>query len=342
MSVSQIAQISGVSKATVSRVLNGRPGVQPNNVKAVLEAARQLQYELPGKATGRVKKAERSMLTIAYLRTDKEVVANHTSTELLVYEGMAAAAADRHIDLICGTAHDVEHLPEAVGRGRLDGVVMAGMSPSPDVLERLKGYPQVWVTSFRTTDDVYVLPGNEQVGAMALEYLRQRGHHHVAVINPFSRHPAMASRSMFFEFSARQRGMSVVSHASDQSFASGGVPEYWNHLEQTFDVLLSRIADASPRPTGVFVPGSLGIAMAYRAAHRRGLIPGVDLDFVTCGGEVEVMALHPRPGVIDISPQEMGRRAIDILLAKIESPHVRHGTIAVDPHLVAGEAFGGD
>ena len=342
MSVSQIAQISGVSKATVSRVLNGRSGVQPDNVKAVLDAARRLQYELPRKSPRQMKKAGRSILTVAYLRTDKELVANHSGTDLLVYEGLVAAAAERHVDLICGSAHDLDHLPEAVEAGRVDGLILAGMSPSAQVLERLRDLPQVWVTSFRTANDVHVLSGNEQVGAMALEYLRQRGHEQVAVVNPFSHHPAMASRSMFFEFSARQRGLDVHSYSINQPFRSGDAPEYWNQLEQTLDQLMTKLVETQPRPTGVFVPGSSGIAMAYRAAQRRGLVPGRDLDFVTCGGEVEVMSLHPRPGVVDISPQEMGRRAVKILLGKIAEPDVRHGTIAVEPRLVAGEAFGED
>ena len=337
MSVSRIAEISGVSKATVSRVLNGRPGVHANNVKAVMEAARQIDYATPDKTVSKTKGGGRSTVTVAYLRTDKELMTNYADTGRLVYEGLAAAAAEQGVDLICGSASSVDRLPEVVRSGRADGLIMAGMSPSPAISDRLKALPQVWVTSFRTADDVYVLPGNEQVGAMALEYLRQRGHQRLAVVNAFAHHPAMASRSMFFEFSARQRGLSVASYVAEQAAGPSSEPEYWNQLEASLDRLMEELAATDDRPTAVFVPGTSSIAMAYRAAQRLGLMPGRDLDFVTCGGEVEVMTLHPRPGIVDISPQEMGRRAVRILMSKLQNPDVRHGTIAVEPRLVAGE-----
>ncbi|NED79222.1 LacI family DNA-binding transcriptional regulator, partial [Streptomyces sp. SID11233] len=45
--LAQVAQKVGVSEATVSRVLNGKPGVSENTRQAVLSALDVLGYERP-------------------------------------------------------------------------------------------------------------------------------------------------------------------------------------------------------------------------------------------------------------------------------------------------------
>ena len=50
------------------------------------------------------------------------------------------------------------------------------------------------------------------------------------------------------------------------------------------------------------------------------------------------MSVYPRPGIVDIAPQEMGRRALASILAKIKDPKVDDRTsIAVEPRLIPGE-----
>ena len=45
----EIADLSGVSRGTVDRVLNGRGSVRPETAKRVMEIAEQLNYQ-PNKA----------------------------------------------------------------------------------------------------------------------------------------------------------------------------------------------------------------------------------------------------------------------------------------------------
>lgn len=343
MSVSRIAKASGVSKATVSRVLNGRPGVQSNNVKAVLDAARRLQYPVPAAIDDDLKAASRGAVTVAYLQVDKGLVADHATTGLMVYEGIAAAAVHEHVDLVCGAARDVQHLPDVVASGRADGLILAGMKPSHAVLAKLRRTPHVWVSSYRTEQDVYVLPGNEQVGTLALEYLRQRGHQQVAVLNPFSNHPALSTRSVVFDHYAGQRGLTSASVSLDRPFGDVGAPEYWNRMEDTLEELVKKAFAGNRRPTGLFVPVASVVTMAYRVLRQQGIEPDHDVELVTCGGEEEVMCLYPRPGIVDIAPHEMGRRALAAVLDRIKAPKVDHrSSIFVEPRVVPGESFRGD
>ena len=338
MSVSRIAEVSGVSKATVSRVLNQRPGVQAANVKAVLDAARRLQYPLPEAVGGGERGGARGSLSIAYVQFNRGLVAEQAATGLMVFEGVATAAAAEGVNLVFGAGSRADRLPEVVLSGNVDGLILAGMEPSREVLAKLRRYPQVWVTSYRTDDQVYVLPGNEQVGTLALEYLRQRGHHDVAVLNPFSQHPALGARAVIFELAAQQRGLAGQSFSVDRPFGEVDAPEHWNGLEATIEELIDRAMSCDPRPTAMFIPVASVVAMVHRVLRRRSFEPGRDLDIVTVGGEEEVMSVYPRPGIVDIAPQEMGRRALASILAKIKDPKVDDRTsIAVEPRLIPGE-----
>ena len=58
----EIADLSGVSRGTVDRVLNGRGSVRPETAKRVMEIAEQLNYQ-PNKA-GLILAAQKKNLKI--------------------------------------------------------------------------------------------------------------------------------------------------------------------------------------------------------------------------------------------------------------------------------------
>jgi DNA-binding LacI/PurR family transcriptional regulator len=148
----QVAALAGVSRATVSRVVNGSPKVSPAVRAQVERAVAKLGY-VPNRAA-------RSLVT---RRADSvALVVSEPHTRFLsepffagMVRGVSAALAETVVQLLLLVAHD---LPDGPGRGRreryvaggqVDGVLLASLhhdDPLPGVRDmgvgqdRLDGY----------------------------------------------------------------------------------------------------------------------------------------------------------------------------------------------------------
>src|SRR5687767_7532179 len=105
MSISDVAERAGVSRATVSLVINNRPSISPSTAQAVRQAMRELDYQpaAPGRRPGRKVKTTSTRLAMiatmpaAWLRSP--VYAD-------VLHGIEAAARDAKATVL------LQHVPE--------------------------------------------------------------------------------------------------------------------------------------------------------------------------------------------------------------------------------------
>ena len=105
-------------------------------------------------------------------------------------------------------------------------------------------------------------------------------------------------------------------------------------LEQRFE--LSARLPRQPRPTGIFFPADMLTSVAYPLLYERGIVPGRDLDVVSCNNEeILLNNLHPKPAVIDIHAAAVGYRAVEQLLWRIEHPLEPKMKSLIDPELIA-------
>jgi DNA-binding LacI/PurR family transcriptional regulator len=114
-----------------------------------------------------------------------------------------------------------------------------------------------------------------------------------------------------------------------------------------FNVVAERLVEQwmaqSPRATGIFVPVDRVTLFVYRHLERRGIVPGRDVDVVSCDNEKELLSLmHPAPPPsIDLNREMIARLAVERLLWRmkngVSSPSV---VTTVSPTLVARPANG--
>jgi LacI family transcriptional regulator len=132
-----LAKVTGLSRGTVDRVLNGRPGASPEARERVLAAAATLGYKpnLIGKSLALQKKP----LRIGFILVD-----SHDPLFLEMREGMEAAAAelasfavrvDCRVMARISAAEQVRCI-RALSRGRLAGLALAPLD-DPKVAEEL-------------------------------------------------------------------------------------------------------------------------------------------------------------------------------------------------------------
>ena len=261
----EVALLAGVSRATVSRVVNDSPRVSPEAREAVRAAIAELHY-VPNRMA-------RSLVT---RRTDTiALVLNEPDTRVFsdpffasIVRGVSATLADTELNLVLLTARD-EREQEKVGRyarrGHVDGVILMSVhsqDPLPDLLATA-GVPLVLCG--RPFDDraVAFVDADNRGGAVeATEHLIAGGRRRIATVTGPLDVIAGVDR-----YAGHRQALTAAGHElRPELVAEGDFTEAGG--EQAMVDLLAR----APEIDAVFVasdPMAIGALRALRAAGRR-------------------------------------------------------------------------
>ncbi len=336
-SIVSIAKAVGVSKSTVSRVINDVPGVRPEVAKAVRNQMQQMGYRPPARRRGPKPASRRGIRTgnILFL------MLGYNSTELYrvpvfpsLLHGMETAVREAGLNLVLASADPSSVVPAALSGSHVDGVLIIGRarSMSRAVAERLASMPVV-VVMRRQLDFTQpvdsVLYNNDAVGTIAARYLIDRGHKHVAFLNDAPSHEAFIVRHKSFGESAHRAGAKVTEIISDH--ASRNRPDSYYTIQ-----LAKRLAAMKDRPTGMFIPTDAMAPDLYMELRRCGIEPGRDIDVISCDNEQQFLnQLDPRPASIDINLELVARRGVEQLIWRIANPNGKNClSIYIEPQVI--------
>lgn len=340
MSIVEVAKLAGVSHATVSRVINKRPGVSPECVRLVQKAMQNIGYTPSGR--GRPVNGQTRQGTIALLMIGADLTLMMAPVAGAVLHAVEDALADLGFNLILGKLNDSGRLPPNVANGRVDGLLLYGYPPPRKHHSRLAQFPCVWLLSPRSAKGYWgdrIEPDNEAIGRIAAEYLTSRGHKNVAIINLSPDHLGYEARTRSFVDTAEALGAQprvIVDGRMDQN-----MPFIAEFEEAAVESVIGQYLALEPRPSGLFVPRDTLTVMVYHELRRRGIEPGKDVCVVSCNNEPVLGGLDPRPATIDLRPELIGRQAVEQLIRRVQNPHDPVSVIsAVEPRLVPGDGPG--
>ena len=261
----EVAVLAGVSRATVSRVINDSPRVSPAARDAVRAAVAELRY-VPNRMA-------RSLVT---RRTDTiALVLNEPNTQVFsdpffasIVRGVSATLADTDLNLVLLTARD-EREQEKVGRyarqGHVDGVILMSVhseDPLPDILAEAMVPLVLCGRPFDDRQVAYVDADNAGGGQVGTQHLVQTGRRRIATITGPLDMLAGVDR-----YAGYRTALTAAGHElSADLVAEGDFTEAGG--ARAMESLLAR----SPDLDAVFVasdPMAVGALRALRAAGRR-------------------------------------------------------------------------
>jgi LacI family transcriptional regulator len=343
----EIAAAANTSVSTASRALNGHPAISAETVGKVREAAARLRYQArqslrrPDPAQTLVKKN----IAMMSLEMDRSLVALPVVSAAFHGAEAALSRAGAHVQL----AHipDLDSIPAGLDLQQLDGLILAGAMQG-DLLARsssrlvslLRDLPTLWLLGRPTGawGDA-VMAHDYAAGAMAAEYLADRGHRQLAVVNPKPDHLLFMRREDGFLAAARRRGLDVdwFCHTPPGGWTRPlAAPTHVDAVQELVDQLLA----APRRPTAIFAVADSVAALVYRALAVREVRVGREISVISANNERPLIdALHPHLTTIDIHPDEIGRLAVEQLALRLTDPCPRPETeLQVRPTLVEGES----
>lgn len=323
MSITEVAKLAGVSSSTVSRVINNHPRVAPETAEAVRKAMAELSYTPSDRRPGPKPQSRHRATTgnIAFLvfGTTRRT-ATPGFTELL--RGVSEGAGLKGLSLAFAHVADPDELPGRLIEG-VEGLLLHGLPPGPAVRDRLRRIPTVWLMGNRRRPEWgdQVMPDAYAIGDQAARYLMGRGHRRLAFLNLNPDHWPFRLYVHAFSSGCQDAGCSTDTLEEPHDAAS----DYWHpYSPQAVERLVKRYLALKNRPTGLFVADDIQVALIQPVLQKHGveLAPGA-VELIACNNEEPyLMGLSPRPAVIDIRIESIGRRGVEQLLWRMEHPNV--------------------
>lgn len=317
--LADLARQAAVSEATVSRVLNGRPGVAATTRQKVLAALDLLGYERPNRPrersaglVGLVVPELTNPIFPAFAQVIEQVLTGFGYTPVLCTQ-------------LPGGATEDELVEQLVGRGVTGIVFLSGLhadtSVDPGRYARLagRGVPFVLINGYNEGISApFVSPDDRAAARMAARHLTALGHQRIGL--------ATGPRRF------------VPAQRKTEGFLAELGPQATERVRHTlFSVEGGHAAAGSLLDAGCtgLVCGSDLMALgAVRAARQRGLeVPG-DVSVVGYDDSELIAFTDPPLTTVRQPVRAMASAAVNALLEEIAGEPVRHTEFVFQPELV--------
>ena len=324
-----VAERAGVSIATVSRVLNASPHVRPGVRRQVLRVVKQLNYQ-PNRTAQRLR-AKQSKV-IGLIISD---IQNPFFTS--VVRGIEDVAYAHGYSLVlCNSDEDTEKekLYIAVMRAEaVAGVILTSTTESnPHVADLLAHHIPVIAMDRRIKNHKLdsVCVSNAQGAFAAVSHLIELGHRRIGFIGmPLTRTPGK-ERLAGYENALREYGLP----RSRQLICLANAKQQGGHnaaLE-----LLKR----QPNLTALFAANNLMTLGALDALCERALKIPDDISVVGFDDMPWAALLHPSLTAVAQPTYELGQKAAELLLARLQNPDKPTANVQLATTLIVRGSYG--
>jgi LacI family transcriptional regulator len=326
--IRDVAAAAGVSIATVSRVLNGRPDVAQATREAVLRAVRDLGFT-SNRSARSLSGGRTSLVAVTLPLLDAEYFAR-------ILAGTADALYEQDLQIVLSpTLHLRDRAVTSLARlanGLTDGAVLILPEQSKDELTALgrSGYPFVVIDPTEPLDEGVpaVSAANALGGRAAAEHLLSLGHRRVGVITGVPDWLASVERLNGYRSALA---------------AAGVLPDPALVVESDWAVEggergAADLLDRHEPPTAIFAFNdnmAVGVLRAARARRLR-----VPEDLAVVGFDDSEQATNTTPALTTVRQPlaEMGRMGVSLLLRLLEKRRVEGMRIELQTRLVVRES----
>lgn len=327
--IHDIARESGVSIATVSKVINNKAHVSPDTRKRVLQVMEQLHY------TPNISAANLAR------RSSKNVLYADRFYKGLPYEN------PHMFDIICGVSHELSRkgyrlsllnldscgkkpeaaLEEAILSRVADGVIVSAAFVTAR-MERLllkHDFPQICIGEPQFDTILSWIDTNNTLSSnLAVEHLVATGCHTLAFMGGREEDRIFMDRLRGFRSAMERRGLEA-----NEDYITYNPPD----VEAIFCSASALLSMPVP-PDGIICTNSLMAVGTMRAIRAKGLdVPG-QVSLIAFDDHPYSPMVSPQPTIIDIDLFSLGVHAGNLLLKKIRDPAMLVQTYTALPRLL--------
>lgn len=332
-----IADIAGVSQATVSRALRNSPLVRPETRERVQQIARELNYFVNRNAAGLRTHQSNTIALLLFDETDgTDKKSNMFFWSMLDRITRSAAALDYDVLVSLQQLTDDWHI-EYQASHRADGLILLGYGDYAEYREKLAALATANTRFIIWGPLVKDQPGhsfgcdNENGGYQATRHLLDLGRKHIAYIGRKERRsPEHAARYAGYERALREAGIEAedrLRFPADNSEALG------------YEAMQQVLARGEPVDAAFAVTDLIAIG-AMRALRDSGL--GIPDDVAVVGFDDMPLASYVTPALTTVqqNPQTAADGLVQGIVGLIEGKPVE--STLMEPRLIVRESCGGN
>lgn len=326
ITIRDVAEKTGYSFQTVSRVLNGKSELhKATTVRKIEKVAAELGYvqNLFAKGMQSGKTYSVGLIIDPFLESFTEAIFRGAHDELMKRNYLP-------ILLMHGAGSSDEQLVQRLAERRVEGLIIRPFAERMDqVSAALQSHdmPVVSVDYALTGEKKFDFVGtaDEHGGQLAAEHFLELGHRRIAGI--FSDVESMQLRRRGFEYA-------VSSHNGEEKLTVGAEWDFVN--EKPNSKLVKDMLEQDDRPTAIFAAGDFMLPTVYRVAHELNLRIPEDLSVIGFGDMEFTQYLMPPATTLHQDAYEIGVQAAQLVIDRIENKDrkVPVRQMRFEPHLV--------
>lgn len=311
ITIHDIAKKLNVTASTVSRALKDHPRISQETKKAVLKAARKLNYQ-PNHIAAALRKGKTKIIGIIVPTVDRSFFSS-------VVRGIEEIAnREKYNVMICQSYDDYQKevaTIEALLNSRVDGIIASHGKETKDFSHFIKvkerGVPLVMFDRYNDDIDVSNVVIDDYLGAyQATEHLIQQGCRRIA---------HFTSGKKISIFKERLRGYRDALINNDLPYYEPYVVESNLQLSDG-RTSMERLLKLGQPPDGVFSASALGIMGAMQVLKEQRIKVPHQVALVGFSNELFMSFTEPGLTAVDQHSMRIGNAAAEIFLEQVSAP----------------------
>ncbi|MBA8814960.1 LacI family transcriptional regulator [Microbacterium halimionae] len=315
--IEEVAAVAGVSRSTVSRVVNGSTAVSAEAREAVQEAIARLNY-VPNRAA----RSLASSVTLAIALVVPEDTTRFFGDPFFaaIVSGINSVIRDSDyvLNLLIASDDAGEKMTSYVRGGNVDGAIIVSHHTSDTFIDRIAAAVPV-VYGGRPVrerpNDYYIDVDNRAGAADATAHLIAKGRRNIATITGPLTMPAGVDRLDGFHDAMNDAGLTPVGTADGNFTANGGA------------TAMREILDTGVRPDAIFVASDLMARGAMSVLQSSGLRVPEDVAIVGFDDSPVATGVVPQLTTMRQPSFSQGRAMAATLLQILGGEEPTHATI---------------
>jgi len=325
--ITQIAEKCKVSVATVSIVLNNKPGVSEATRTKILQTAEKLGYEVRPKTTFHHKRLNTLGMLV---KTDQNVLPPANPFYSHIINGVDEACKDLGLNILFSMLPVDENnrpqkIPNFINSNMANGFLMVGAFLDETISSMLSQWdvPIVLVDGYSDTESYdMVISDNFRAAYQAVEHLIQHGHKHIGLLGGGPDcYPSLCERRNGYFRAMKENGLQT--HSAD--FAVN---------QSSFQEPITNFLKKNPGVTAVFALNDNIAVDAIRAAQNLGMHVPNDLSVIGYDDTHLATSVSPTLTTMHVDTVAMGHGAVHLLSMRMHRPNAARVTLVVHPTLI--------
>ncbi|WMT63882.1 LacI family DNA-binding transcriptional regulator [Enterobacter kobei] len=323
-----IARVAGVSKSTVSRVLNKQTNISPEARDKVLKAIDELNYQ-PNKLARALTSSGFDAIMVISTRSTKTTAGNPFFSDVL--HAITTKAEEEGFDVILQTSKssedDLLKCVSKIKQKMIKGVIMLSSPANESFFSTLDAYGVPVVVIGKVEGDyqnIYsVDTDNFNDSATLTDNFIKNGRRKIACLHaPLDYHVSI-DRLAGYKASLAKHNIAIHS----DWIMDGG----YTH-ESALAAAVTLLSSPVP-PDAVFATDSMKLLSLYRAADELNLMIPEQVVIAGYSDPMLSLILTPAPDGFDIPTRKLGEESCDLLFRRISGQPAPQ-KVLVDTHFV--------